>query len=175
MPTDPLQGLEPTFLAKLQSLLRTLAASGTIMRPYFGVRDCVTQGKLWRQSRSTAVIIAKVESLKAQGAHYIADAIIKAGPATGPWATNAIPGYSWHQHRNAMDCVWMRHGHEEWSVDIDGAQNGYRLYAAAAPQHGLTSLASLNDWGHVQGPAASSPASLYSLQQIDALMRAQFG
>jgi hypothetical protein len=173
--SDPFAGIDPLFEAKLRPLLADLAAAGTIMRPYFGVRDCVTQAKLWRQSRSSTTVNAKIAELRAKGAHYLADAIVKAGPQSGQHVTNAIPGYSWHQHGSAMDCVWMRDGTEEWSPDVDGPKNGYRLYAAAAPSHGLTSLASINDWGHVQLHAAGSPSGQYTLLQIDALMKAKFG
>lgn len=173
--SDPWSGLEPAFADKLKDLLSALAERGVIMRPYFGVRDPVTQGKLWRQSRSATAVSAKIVSLRQNDAHYLADAIEKAGPSNGPWATNAIPGYSWHQYGSAMDCVWMRNGVEEWSVDLDGDKNGYRVYAAEAPNHGLTSLSSIGDWAHVQLSAANSPAGQYTLQEIDRLMRAKFG
>jgi peptidoglycan LD-endopeptidase CwlK len=173
--TDPFVGLDSTFESKLRVLLADLQTAGIIMRPYFGVRDCVTQAKLWRQSRSMPTISAKIAELRAAGAHYLADAIVKAGPVSGQWATNAIPGYSWHQHGSAMDCVWMRNGVEEWGVDIDGPKNGYRVYATAAPGYGLTSLANIGDWGHVQLHAAGSPAGQYTLQEIDTLMRTKFG
>jgi hypothetical protein len=172
---DPFAGIDPTFSGKFRGLLAALAAQGVVMKPYFGVRDCVTQGRLWRQSRSAATIQAKIAELRAAGAPYLAGAIEKALPSSGPWATNAIPGYSWHQYGNAMDSVWVRDGVFEWSTTVDGDRNGYRQMAARCPAHGLTSLLSIGDGGHVQMPAAGSPAGQYTLLQIDALMKAKFG
>lgn len=170
-----LDGLDPAFTTALDALLADCASAGVIMRPYFGVRDPVTQGKLWRQSRLTSDINAEIAKLKAQGAPFLAQCIDRAGPANGSWATNAIPGLSWHQWGLAMDCEWVRDGKVSFDIDADGANNGYRVYAGKSLAHGLTNLGRIGDWGHVQFPPESSPLHRYTLQQIDEAMAAKFG
>lgn len=168
-------GLDPQFRIKLHNLLTDCGTVGVIMRPYFGVRHPVVQGKLWRQSRDKARIDAEIATLRANKCNYLADCIVKAGPSSGPWATNAIPGLSWHQYGDATDCEWLRNGVVEWSTDVDGDKNGYKIYAAKAAAHGLTNLIGIGDAGHVQGDPHGSPQAIYTLQQIDAKMLAKFG
>jgi hypothetical protein len=39
----------------------------------------------------------------------------RAGPSDGPWATNALPGQSWHQYGEAVDCFLVdAQGHAVW-------------------------------------------------------------
>lgn len=171
---SPYDGLDPAFARALAELVKDCASAGVVMHPFFGVRDPITQGKLWRQSRLTSEVNREIAKLRAEGAPFLAKCIEKAGPATGNWATNAVPGLSWHQWGLAMDCVWLRHGKGCFDSAIEGANNGYRIYAAKASAHGLTSLSTIGDWDHVQLPSESSPLHRYTLQQIDAAMAAKF-
>jgi peptidoglycan LD-endopeptidase CwlK len=171
---NALEGLDPAFVTALDALLADCASVGVVMHPYFGLRDPVTQAKLWRQSRLTSEIDAKRRLLVASGAPFLARCIDAAGPQSGPWATNAIPGYSWHQWGLACDCVWMRAGKGTFDSNIDLANNGYRIYAARAPLHGLTNLASIGDIDHVQLPKEGSPLHRYTLEQIDKAMAEKF-
>ena len=98
------------------------------------------------------------------------------GPQNGRWATNALPGYSWHQWGEAVDAFWLVNGKSEWAPDklIDG-KNGYKVYAAEAKKMGLTSLGStLDDWPHVQ-LRQIEVSRAYSLTKINALMKEKFG
>ena len=104
---DPLTGLKPELLVKLASTLAGCTAKGLLFKPYFGLRDPVTQAKLWRQSRAKPVIDSRILNLRNIGAPFIADCLEKAGPSTGQWATNAIPGLSWHQYGEAIDCFLL--------------------------------------------------------------------
>jgi peptidoglycan LD-endopeptidase CwlK len=170
------EGLEPAFAQALNALLADCTVSRVLLHPYFGLRDCVTQAKLWRQSRLTSEIERKRRELVAAGATFLAHCIDIAGPQDGPWATNAIPGMSWHQWGLACDCVWMRAGKGTFDVHVDGANNGYQMMAAKAPLHGLTPLGpAIGDWDHVQLPKESSPLHRYTLAQINTAMEAQFG
>lgn len=172
--TNPLDGLDPAFARALAALLKDCAAVGVVMHPYFGVRDPVEQGRLWRQSRITSEINREIAKLMAEGAPFLARCIADAKASEGKWATNAVPGLSWHQWGLAMDCIWMRKGKGSFDTSIDGANNGYLVYATKAPAHGLTSLASIGDHDHVQIPAESSPLHRYTIKQIDAAMAAKF-
>ncbi len=159
----------------MQDLLAACAERGVVMRPYDGVRDPWSQGKIWRQSRSIEQITAKIVQLRQAGANFLADAIEQAGPQNGDHVTNAVPGLSWHQWREAADSFWLVDGHAEWDPDkiIDGV-NGYHIYAQQAGKFGLTAggtWSSLADWPHVQLQAAASPLTSHTLKEIDAVMR----
>jgi len=172
--TDPYAGLTAEFTDHLHELIGNCLMAGVTMHPYFGLRHPRVQAKLWRQSRSAAEIAEGRAKLAAGNAPFLLKCLDDAGPSRGPWATNALPGESWHQYGEAMDCVWIRNGVEEWSADIDGDANGYRVYASEAAKLGMTTLGSIGDWGHVQIPAASSPLKQYTLEQIDGIMKAKF-
>jgi len=174
--SDPYAGITPAFGAKLKSLLAACTQANVTMRPYFGLRDPVTQGRLWRQSRDTSLIVAEIAKLKAIGAPFLAHCLDKAGPANGTWATNAVPGNSWHQFGEAMDCVWMRNGAECWSESLDGDNNGYQIYMRKASTYGLTAIGLTmgKDFGHVQLRPQGAPDDLWGWSQIDTMMKSKF-
>ena len=89
--------LVPDFAAQMEAVQAACKARGVDMRPFFTARHPVEQGGLWRQSRSGSEVRAKIASLIDAGAPYLAQCIVDAGSQSGRWATNAIPGLSWHQ------------------------------------------------------------------------------
>lgn len=167
--------LDPSFRRQGEALLARCEARGVRMVPYCTLRHPVTQGGLWRRSRSRSDVDAKIASLRAKGLDYLADCIVNAGSQNGPWATNAIPGLSWHQHRLAWDCYWLHDGKAIWSPSAKrNGINGYAVYREEALAMGLH-RAQRKDWPHIQQPAAGSPTSVMSMQEIDRRMRAMFG
>lgn len=176
----PLTDLDEAFREKMQSLLAALDAIGVEMRPYFGVRTPEEQAILWRQSRSREEISAAIARLRSGGADFLADILRDVGPRHGPHVTNALPGLSWHQWGEAVDCFWAVNGVAEWSSTklVDGI-NGYRVYATKAKELGLEAggfWSSLKDWPHVQLRRAGSPASAgMTLAEIDEQMRNRYG
>jgi hypothetical protein len=171
---DLIAGLRNTA----EQLLVNCKARGYEMRPYFTLRTPEEQAKLWRQSRTGQEIEARIQDLEAKGAPYLARVIREAGPQNGAKVTNAIPGLSWHQWGEAMDCFWLVDGGAEWSTrrKIDG-HNGYAIYAEEAERLGLTAgghWQSFKDWPHVQLRADSNPGKQFSLAEIDAEMMRRF-
>lgn len=172
----PLTGLDPQFTALLQATLANCLAAGVEMVPYFGIRTPFEQGKLWRQSRSVQEVAGKIAELNAKGAPFLAHCIASVGPQHGPHVTNAIPGLSWHQWGEAMDCYWLKNGKAVWDTEIGGVKNGYKVYADVAAQAGLFAgghWQSFKDWPHVQKRKAGSPSAM--LADIDAEMCTRFG
>lgn len=171
--------LTPEFNSKLLELLAACQRLGVEMRPYFGIRTPFEQAKLWRQSRTREEISQKVGELQAQGAPFLAHALESVGPQNGPHVTNALPGLSWHQWGEAVDCFWVVNGQGEWStVKQAGGSNGYRVYAGQALQLGLDAgglWRSLKDWPHVQLRKAGSPLGVWGVGEIDRRMEEKFG
>jgi hypothetical protein len=174
-----LDGLDDDFRASLEKTLDACAKVGVVMIPYFGRRTPLEQARLWRQSRTKQQIDAGIQKLKDHGAPFLADCIVSAGPQHGPPVTGAMPGFSWHQWLEAMDCYWERDGDAEWSTDLLGEKNGYRIFASKATAAGLTAggyWQSLKDWPHVQKRASGSPISAgMTYAEINAKMQELYG
>lgn len=175
--------LDADFQEQIQDLLAQCGAQGVEMRPFHTLRDPFEQARLWRQSRSTAEIQARLRQLGRKGAPFLAHVIESVGPQHGPPVSNAIPGLSWHQWGEAIDCYWLLRNKAEWSSNkqttlADGRKlNGYRLYAELAAAAGMTAgghWRRLKDWPHIQKRSAEV-ADYYSLPEIDAAMQARFG
>ena len=161
------------------SLCSVTRDQGYEMRPFFTLRTPAEQAKLWRQSRSRDEIEKTIKRFQNRKYAYLAQAIQAVGPQNGPHVTNALPGLSWHQWGEAVDCFWLVDGKAEWSTrrKVNG-RNGYAVYAQAARDLGLTAgghWTRFKDWPHVQLRPASSPAKVYSMEHIDAEMARRFG
>jgi len=172
--------LTPDFRTKvLQLLAQCKNKEGIEMHPNEGLRDPFKQARYWRQSRPTSEIKAKINELHAQGATFLAHCIESVGPQHGPHVTNAIPGLSWHQYGEALDCFWLVNGHAEWSTTkLIHGKNGFQVYANLASHFGLAAgglWTSFKDWPHVQMSEASSPLDKFTILEIDAVMQERFG
>jgi hypothetical protein len=177
--SSALDGLDPDLKAKVLLLLKKCLSAGAKMVPYFGVRDPMTQAKLWRQSRTKAQAEAAAADLKKKGAPFLASVLMKAETEPGKHVTNALPGLSWHQWGEALDCYWEVNGKPEWNPDkkVNGVK-GYHVYADTAETVGLTAgghWTSLKDWPHVQLRSADGPQKTYSYPFIDQTMKDRFG
>ena len=167
------------FSSPLSDLITRCAARGIEMRPYNAVRTPFEQARLWRQSRAIDEITGKIADLRTNGAGFLAFCLESVGPQHGDPVTNALPGLSWHQWGEAVDCFLVVDGKAEWSTtkNINGL-NGYHVYADEAETLGLTSgghWKSLKDWPHVQLRTAAAPSKTLSLLDIDAEMKRRFG
>jgi hypothetical protein len=157
-----LSDLKPDFRAKVNAALAALAGEGLIFRPYFTLRDPVTQARLWRQSRSGDTVQQQIQDLRAQGCDFIVACFNKAGPADGPWATNALPGQSWHQYGEAVDC---------YLVDAGGQPNWespkYARFGQVGDANGMWWGGHFGDNDHWQNRRIEPPAVYGSLKQIN--------
>jgi peptidoglycan L-alanyl-D-glutamate endopeptidase CwlK len=171
------------LVGPMQPQVRTLIANcltrGVEIRPYQTLRDPFEQARLWRQSRAHEEIARKIAELTSAGALFLAHCLDSVGPQSGDPVTNAIPGCSWHQWGEALDCMWIVSGATEWSTTRKvGGVNGYRAYGDEAVRLGLTAggfFTSLKDWPHVQLRTAGSPMGALTLREIDRTMNERFG
>ncbi len=183
-----LKKLDGDFETKVISLLNACAVRGVSMRAFYTERSPWSQARIWRSTRSANEILQAVQRLKTNRALFIAEVVLEVGPQYSPPSarghlTNALPGVSWHQWGEAIDCFWLYQGRAEWSVKtqhpLTGNKegNGYQVYADEALELGLLSagLAWGWDWMHVQARNSSSPLSQFSWEQIDGTMRQKFG
>lgn len=167
-----LEPLVPAFRERVETLITALGKSGLDFVPYCVIRTPEEQGALWSRSRPGTAVVAEREALVSKGAPYLASCLKDAPVQKGPWATNAVPGYSWHQWGEAVDCYLRREGKAEWS-DMPA----YRSYADAAMKVGLTAgyYFRSRDAVHIQLRPEGSPRAVYTPREIDAAMVRRFG
>lgn len=165
--------LVPGFKPKVEGLLGALMREGFHLRPFFTLRDPWTQARLWRQSRGIQEVNRAAEMLARERAYFLRQALVEVGPQHGRWATNALPGQSWHQWGEAVDCFVLEGSRAKWSR----SHPGYKRYAELAEGMGLTAgyfwPGSKQDAVHVQ-VRTSSVRSLYTWAKIDEEMRNRF-
>lgn len=133
-PSRDLDLLDTGFASKVKGVLAVCNKKGHPMRPFFTLRDVWTQARLWRQSRPTHEIQKAIQKLKQEGAPFLAYVLDAVGPQHGRWATNALPGQSWHQWGLAVDCYALGlNGRAAWSA----SHPSYKVYADTAQEFGL--------------------------------------
>ncbi len=173
-----LDDLIPAFREKVDALLAACGARGVTMRPYSTLRPPMDQARLWRQSRASEEIDSNIARLEREGATFLAGLIRGVGPQFGDPVTNALPGSSWHQWGEAVDCFWVVDGAANWSTkQLVGGINGYRVYAEEAEKLGLQPgghWQTFKDWPHVQLRREGGPLRLMSWAAIDTEMRSRF-
>lgn len=160
------------FQPKVEEILAACLRDGHHLRPFFTRRNVWVQARLWRQSRSTPEIHRAAAMLEREGAPFLRKVLLEVGPQHGRWATNALPGQSWHQWSAAVDCFVLEKGRAIWSR----AHPGYHLYANQARDRGFEAgyFWTRPDTYHVQ-QLTDSVRSRYTWAQIDAVMRFHFG
>lgn len=169
-----LEGLNHDFIQKCQTVLSRCKEQGFVLEPFFGLRTPWQQARLFRQSRSTALVNQEAEKLRKKGAPWLAGVLVSVGPQkTAPWATNALPGLSWHNHGLALDCFVLERGKAIWATD----HPGYAAYAANSRLVGLEAgfywPKLIQDAVHIQAPK-KEVTDMYSYDQIDKMMFDKF-
>lgn len=157
--------LNSALTIKLTNLIQNCSNHGYTFVPYFGLRTLQQQAIMWRQSRTNAVIQQQLLDWRSLGACYLADILDGVGQQNGPMVTNALPGFSWHNWGEAVDCYLEIDGKPCW----DGDNPGYKVYAEEAVKLGLTAgyyFKSFKDPGHIQLRSQEIP-KIYSLQEVN--------
>lgn len=174
-----LEKLQADLKEKVKHLIEHCRNRGIEMRPYNGLRDPFVQARLWRQSRSIEEITKAIALLESKKAPFLANCLKLVGAQYGDHVTDAMPGFSWHQWGEAVDCFWIVAGKAEWSTKkLVNGLNGYKVYAEEAKALNLTAgglWTNFKDWPHIQLRKADSALSIMSYQEIDDEMKAKFG
>ena len=149
--------LDPDFQRIVPTFIHTMVNKGYTIVPDSGLRSVQQQAILWRQSRPTSIINEQIECFHENGCDYLADVLDGVGYQNGKWATNALPGYSWHNWGQAIDCLI-----------VPGTRDDYKIYADTAVSLGLTAgyYFTHQDMDHIQLNAHEIP-TLYTMKQIN--------
>lgn len=164
--------LAPRFKNRTWNLVNALYKEEITLVPYFGLRDPWTQARYWRRSRSAAECEEAIRLMREQGYEFLAGVMEEVGPQSdGPWATDALPGLSWHQHGQGLD---LYPENENGSANWDGNSWEYRRLARSCVLNNLTSgfFWKKHDAGHVQGVSFSVLHQFgYSVPVLDKQVR----
>ena len=167
-----LNQLDPAFREKMLQVYAACLARGYEFRPNFTGRTPWEQARLWRQGHSFEEVQSEATRISSAGARYLADILLSVGPQHGPWATNALPGMSWHNFKpsKACDSFLLIAGKAEW----DGGHPGYLALAEEGAKVGLTNMRKIHDYGHLQLEAREVP-EIYSLAALSQAMQQMWG
>ncbi|GAB4023727.1 hypothetical protein GCM10028808_74830 [Spirosoma migulaei] len=173
-----LNTLVPEFKVKVEQLLENCLKQGIEMRPNEALRGPLKQAIYWRQSRSIEEINKKIKELRVKEAPFLADCLEKVGPQHGKHVTDVIPGVSWHQWGEALDCLWIVKGEAEWSLTkLVNGLNGFKVYAQEAKKIGIEAgffWPKFKDSPHVQLRKTANPSVILSLSDISKVMQERF-
>lgn len=163
--------IEPELVIKCQSLINLCQKENLTIKPVYGFRSLEDQAKLWRQDKSTEIINQKINSLRLLHCDYLADIIENVGPQSGKWATNNLPGTSWHQWGKAVD--FLAYDQNNQLIE-QGDDPVYKILNVHAQELSLTSGYYFNpqDSGHIQ-LSAKEVKDLYTLKQINDIFDAK--
>ncbi len=170
-----LDDLIPEFREKAHLLILNCERRGVNMMPFYTMRGPAVQAKLWAKSRPQNTIYIAAAGMTNSGAVWLSGILKNAKAPKKPeaWATNAVPGNSWHQWGEAIDCAPLDdNGKLIWNAK----HPHYAVYADEALKLGLTAGANFTsvDSVHVQLRKESAPSKIYTWPQIDAAMKAKF-
>jgi hypothetical protein len=170
--------------SKIDETYTQLRFYGYEFIPVFTLRNPWIQARLWRQSRSSEEIQKAYNKLVAGGAEFLAHILRDVGPQNGRWATNALPGLSWHNWKPAVavDSVYKKDGKLLWGENDPGLTNeqkidvrqAYFKYRDIGEALGLTCLDEIHDIGHMQLYSYEIPHK-YSLAEVSKAMEVSWG
>lgn len=131
-----IEGLEDPFADKICELTSSLLGEGIVLRPYSGRRGPLEQAILWSQSRTPLECELMARRFDDEHAPFLARVLRRAAAicVPGRWATNNLPGQSWHNFGLAVDShVVSEDGRAVWGPK----HPSYARYADLARELGL--------------------------------------
>lgn len=164
-----LYDLQDEFRGEVVEVLRECREQAIEMRPFFTVRGPAVQARLWAQSRTPEQIERARAMLIRAKAPWLAGFLKTEYAMRGRWATAALPGQSWHQWGEAIDCFAVgTRGEAVWANAV------YECYATAAKVNGLEAghWWASKDSVHVQLRNEGRPHMIWA--EIEDAMRERF-
>lgn len=157
---------------KAEKVKQVCDSVGVDLLIYCTLRSLEEQSMLYRQSRSWQEIKTKIQKYKNRGFTYLADILDGVGPCSGPHVTNAGPGESWHNYKEAWDAVPLVGGKPAWKYS--DAKEHWDAYGECVVQVGM-------DWAgnwkrfkerpHAQLRKGSNPLKVFDADKINDILK----
>lgn len=171
--------LRREFRGQARAVIGNTKDAGFQMVPYFTLRTPWEQAILWRMTRGSAEISNMLIDLRGKEAFYIGNVIEAVGPQyPGPGitghVTHAVPGQSWHNWGEGLDCYLKIKGEVIWDNDHEG----YAAYGTAAEDLGLTwggMWNRPNDPGHIQAPPMKPSEYFEDITELSGSLERKYG
>ena len=156
---------------RAQAVIEECKNRGVDLLIYCTYRSLDEQAILYRQSRSSIIINAKIKRLQKWGLDLLAEAIIKAGPRSGPHVTNAAPGESYHNYGLAFDAVPLTGGKPAWEMWANA--EAWEIYGIACKNADLSWAGcweNFVEYPHAQLTKAGNPLKEHSADYVNAIL-----
>lgn len=153
--------------AKYLSVQKECSLNGVPILLYCTLRSCEDQAKLWRQSRTRQQVEEKAAKFKARGLAFLADILIGVGSQKGELGkhvTMACCGESWHNYKEAFDCVPLVGGKPDWNNKVL-----WDVYGKAVRKAGLVwagDWTTFKEYPHAQLRQGSNPLRVFKAEDI---------
>lgn len=134
MASRDLNDLVPEMKAKADWVLTYCSERGVDLLIYCTHRSFEEQARLYRKGRTKSEITVKKMHLEEAGWEMLADIIDEVGAQYGDKVTNAAPGESWHNFKEAFDAVPMIDGKPAWHRK--DAPEAWQIYGDAVKDAG---------------------------------------
>lgn len=170
MASRSLKDLTSEMQDKAEFVLGYCKNEGVDLLIYCTLRSLEEQAILFRSSDPTGEIVKnKIQKLKNRGFGFLADVIEKVGPQKCEgWKTNAAPGESYHNYKEAFDAVPCIGGKPMWAYHT--YKKGWDAYGEACREVGL-------EWGgdwikkhldmpHAQLRTGSNPLKILNPEEV---------
>ena len=171
MASRKLTDLTPNVQDKAEKIKMFCNVRGLDILIYCTLRTLEEQAKLYRQSRSFAIIERKIEELNRMGFDFLANILIDVGSQSGPHVTNAGPGESWHNYAMAFDGVPVVGGKALWQYEAN--KHLWALYGLAIRESGMFwagDWENFKEFPHAQARPEPNPLKVYSPVEIKRIL-----
>lgn len=159
--------------AKYLTVQKECSLNGVPILLYCTLRSCEDQAKLWRQSRTRQQVEEKAAKFKARGLTFLADILIGVGSQKGDLGkhvTMACCGESWHNYKEAFDCVPLVGGKPDWDWQREkGDMEEWLIYGKAVRKAGLVwagDWTTFKEFPHAQLRQGSNPLKVFPATEI---------
>lgn len=165
--------LDKKFHTKLYALIDKCMTQGIILDFETGFISLEEQASQWKQSRSDSEIDAQIAKFHEEGLPFLMKVFMEAKGQLGPWVTDDLPGFTWHNWGQAYTF---------WITGEDGkpVPENSKLYTKVAELAKDTGLAPGYNFKPkmprlVQLSLHKSPANTFSPREINDEMERLYG
>ena len=158
MASRKLDDLVPEVQERAGRVVEVCNQVGVDLLIYCTLRPLEEQARLYRQSRSWALIKEKILAFKNRGYSFLADILDGIGPCNGAHVTNAAPGESWHNYAEAWDAVPLIGGKPAWNyLNAKPQWDAYGECVRQVGMHWAGDWTNFREYPHAQLRAGGNP------------------